>query len=124
MCQADVVLKHKNVSSIEEYNIGDRLKYSRIKQSSKKDIEESRINVKYQEHYRSIWNSAKCKVQSTMCKVQSAKCNIETSRIMQSTKKRAKLQSKDIIRTKAKFWYIPLLNFSVLCSFLIGVSLV
>ena len=58
-----VVLKHKNVSSIEEYNIGDRLKYSRIKQSSKKDIEESRINVKYQEHYRSIWNSAKCKVQ-------------------------------------------------------------
>ena len=59
-----VVLKHKNVSSIEEYNIGDRLKYSRIKQSSKKDIEESRINVKYQEHYRSIWNSAKYKVQS------------------------------------------------------------
>ena len=58
-----VILKHKNVSSIEEYNIGDRLKYSRIKQSSKKDIEESRINVKYQEHYRSIWNSAKCKVQ-------------------------------------------------------------
>ena len=58
-----VVLKHKNVSSIEEYNIGDRLKYSRIKQSSKKDIEESRINIKYQEHYRSIWNSAKCKVQ-------------------------------------------------------------
>ena len=58
-----VVLKHKNVSSIEEYNIGDRLKYSRIKQSSKKNIEESRINVKYQEHYRSIWNSAKCKVQ-------------------------------------------------------------
>ena len=54
MCRADVVLKHKNVSSIEEYNIGDRLKYSRIKQSSKKDIEESRINVKYQEHYRSI----------------------------------------------------------------------
>ena len=49
-----VVLKHKNVSSIEEYNIGDRLKYSRIKQSSKKNIEESRINVKYQEHYRSI----------------------------------------------------------------------
>ena len=42
-----VVLKHKNVSSIEEYNIGDRLKYSRIKQSSKKDIEESRISVKY-----------------------------------------------------------------------------
>ena len=67
-----VVLKHKNVSSIEEYNIGDRLKYSRIKQSSKKDIEESRINVKYQEHYRSIWNSAKCKMQSTKCKVQSA----------------------------------------------------
>ena len=59
----DIILKHKNVSSIEEYNIGDRLKYSRIKQSSKKDIEESRINVKYQEHYRSIWNSAKCKVQ-------------------------------------------------------------
>ena len=61
-----VVLKHKNVSSIEEYNIGDRLKYSRIKQSSKKDIEESRINVKYQEHYRSIWNSAKCKMQSAI----------------------------------------------------------
>ena len=54
MCRADVVLKHKNVSSIEEYNIGDRLKYSRIKQSSKKDIEESRISIKYQEHYRSI----------------------------------------------------------------------
>ena len=54
LCQCVVVLKHKNVSSIEEYNIGDRLKYSRIKQSSKKDIEESRINVKYQEHYRSI----------------------------------------------------------------------
>ena len=69
---AGVVLKHKNVSSIEEYNIGDRLKYSRIKQSSKKDIEESRINVKYQEHYRSIWNSAKCKVQCAKCKVQSA----------------------------------------------------
>ena len=67
-----VILKHKNVSSIEEYNIGDRLKYSRIKQSSKKDIEESRINVKYQEHYRSIWNSAKCKVQCAKCKVQSA----------------------------------------------------
>ena len=105
-----VVLKHKNVSSIEEYNIGDRLKYSRIKQSSKKDIEEFRINVKYQEHYRSIWNSAKC--------------NIETSGIMQSTKRGAKLQSKGIIRTKAKFWYIPLHSFSVLCSFLIGVSLV
>ena len=57
-----VVLKHKNVSSIKEYNIRDRLKYSRIKQSSKKNIEESRINVKYQEHYRSIWKSAKCKV--------------------------------------------------------------
>ena len=124
MCWADVVLKHKNVSSIEEYNIGDRLKYSRIKQSSKKDIEESRINVKYQEHYRSIWNSAKCKVQSTKCKVQSAKCNIETSGIMQSTKRGAKLQSKGIIRTKAKFWYIPLHSFSVLCSFLIDVSLV
>ena len=67
-----IVLKHKNVSSIEEYNIGDRLKYSRIKQSSKKNIEESRINVKYQEHYRSIWNSAKCKVQSAKYKVQSA----------------------------------------------------
>ena len=117
MCRADVVLKHKNVSSIEEYNIGDRLKYSRIKQSSKKDIEESRINVKYQEHYRSIWNSAKYKVQS-------AKCNIETSGIMQSTKRGAKLQSKGIIRTKAKFWYIPLHSFSVLCSFLIDVSLV
>ena len=112
-----VILKHKNVSSIEEYNIGDRLKYSRIKQSSKKDIEESRINVKYQEHYRSIWNSAKCKMQS-------AKCNIETSGIMQSTKRGAKLQSKGIIRTKAKFWYIPLHSFSVLCSFLIDVSLV
>ena len=119
-----VVLKHKNVSSIEEYNIGDRLKYSRIKQSSKKDIEESRINVKYQEHYRSIWNSAKCKMQSAKYKVQSAKCNIETSGIMQSTKRGAKLQSKGIIRTKAKFWYIPLHSFSVLCSFLIGVSLV
>ena len=124
MCRADVVLKHKNVSSIEEYNIGDRLKYSRIKQSSKKDIEESRINVKYQEHYRSIWNSVKCKVQSAKCKVQSAKRNIETSGIMQSTKRGAKLQSKGIIRTKAKFWYIPLHSFSVLCSFLIDVSLV
>ena len=124
MCRADVVLKHKNVSSIEEYNIGDRLKYSRIKQSSKKNIEESRINVKYQEHYRSIWNSAKCKMQSAKCKVQSAKCNIETSGIMQSTKRGAKLQSKGIIRTKAKFWYIPLHSFSVLCSFLIDVSLV
>ena len=124
MCRADVVLKHKNVSSIEEYNIGDRLKYSRIKQSSKKDIEESRINVKYQEHYRSIWNSAKCKMQSAKYKVQSAKCNIETSGIMQSTKRGAKLQSKGIIRTKAKFWYIPLHSFSVLCSFLIDVSLV
>ena len=109
---------------IEEYNIGDRLKYSRIKQSSKKDIEESRINVKYQEHYRSIWNSAKCKMQSAKYKVQSAKCNIETSGIMQSTKRGAKLQSKGIIRTKAKFWYIPLHSFSVLCSFLIDVSLV
>ena len=124
MCQTDVILKHKNVSSIEEYNIGDRLKYSRIKQSSKKDIEESRINVKYQEHYRSIWNSAKCKMQSAKCKVQSAKCNIETSGIMQSTKRGAKLQSKGIIRTKAKFWYIPLHSFSVLCPFLIDVSLV
>ena len=129
--QYTVVLKHKNVSSIEEYNIGDRLKYSRIKQSSKKDIEESRINVKYQEHYRSIWNSAKCKMQSAKYKVQSAKykvqnakCNIETSGIMQSTKRGAKLQSKGIIRTKAKFWYIPLYSFSVLCFFLIGVSLV
>ena len=72
-----VILKHKNVSSIEEYNIGDRLKYSRIKQSSKKDIEESRINVKYQEHYRSIWNSEKCKMQSTKYKVQSAKCKVQ-----------------------------------------------
>ena len=62
MCRADVVLKHKNVSSIEEYNIGDRLKYSRIKQSSKKDTEESRISVKYQEHYKGIWNNTKCKV--------------------------------------------------------------
>ena len=61
-----VILKHKNVSSIEEYNIEDRLKYSRIKQSSKKNIEESRISVKYQEYYRSIWNNAKCKVQSTI----------------------------------------------------------
>ena len=123
-CSVIVILKHKNVSSIEEYNIGDRLKYSRIKQSSKKDIEESRINVKYQEHYRSIWNSAKCKMQSAKYKVQSAKCNIETSGIMQSTKRGAKLQSKGIIRTKAKFWYIPLHSFSVLCSFLIDVSLV
>ena len=93
MWQYAVVLKHKNVSSIEEYNIGDRLKYSRIKQSSKKDIEESRINVKYQEHYRSIWNSAKykvqsakykvqcakCKVQCAMCKVQSAKCKVQSA---------------------------------------------
>ena len=52
--QPSVILKYKNVSSIKEYNIGDRLKYSRIKQSSKKDTEESRISVKYQEHYRSI----------------------------------------------------------------------
>ena len=56
--------------------------------------------------------------------MQSTKCNIETSEIMQSTKKGAKLQSKSIIRIKAKFWYIPLHSFSVLCSFLIGVSLV
>ena len=62
MCWTDVILKHKNISSIEEYNIKDRLKYSRIKQSSKKDIKESRISVKYQEHYRSIWNNAKYKV--------------------------------------------------------------
>ena len=75
-----VVLKHKNVSSIEEYNIGDRLKYSRIKQSSKKDIEESRINVKYQEHYRSIWNSAKCKMQSAKYNVQSAKYNVQSAK--------------------------------------------
>ena len=68
--------------------------------------------------------STMCKVQSTKCKVQSAKCNIETSGIMQSTKRGAKLQSKGIIRTKAKFWYIPLHSFSVLCSFLIDVSLV
>ena len=54
MYQIDVILKHKNILSIEEYNIRDRLKYSRIKQSSKKDTEESRISVKYQEHYRSI----------------------------------------------------------------------
>ena len=80
MCRADVVLKHKNVSSIEEYNIGDRLKYSRIKQSSKKDIEESRINVKYQEHYRSIWNSAKCKMQSAKYNVQSAKYNVQSAK--------------------------------------------
>ena len=72
-----VILKHSYISSIEEYNIGDRLKYSRIKQSSKKDIEESRINVKYQEHYRSIWNSAKCKMQSAKYKVQSAKCKVQ-----------------------------------------------
>ena len=75
-----VILKHKNVSSIEEYNIGDRLKYSRIKQSSKKDIEESRINVKYQEHYRSIWNSAKCKMQSAKYNVQSAKYNVQSAK--------------------------------------------
>ena len=75
-----IILKHKNVSSIEEYNIGDRLKYSRIKQSSKKDIEESRINVKYQEHYRSIWNSAKCKMQSAKYKVQSAKYNVQSAK--------------------------------------------
>ena len=75
-----VVLKHKNVSSIEEYNIGDRLKYSRIKQSSKKDIEESRINVKYQEHYRSIWNSAKCKMQSAKYNVQSAKYKVQSAK--------------------------------------------
>ena len=74
-----------NIRIFQVYNIGDRLKYSRIKQSSKKDIEESRINVKYQEHYRSIY-----KVQSTKCKVQSTKCNIETSGIMQSTKKGSK----------------------------------
>ena len=42
-----VILKHKNVSSIKEYNTEDRLKYSRIKQSSKKNIEESRISTKY-----------------------------------------------------------------------------
>ena len=75
-----VILKYKNVSSIKEYNIGDRLKYSRIKQSSKKDIEESRINVKYQEHYRSIWNSAKCKMQSAKYKVQSAKYNVQSAK--------------------------------------------
>ena len=75
-----VILKHKNVSSIEEYNIGDRLKYSRIKQSSKKDIEESRINVKYQEHYRSIWNSAKCKMQSAKYNVQSAKYKVQSAK--------------------------------------------
>ena len=40
--------------SIEEYNIENRLKYFRIKQSSKKNIEESRIIVKDQEHYKSI----------------------------------------------------------------------
>ena len=77
----NVILKHKNVSSIEEYNIGDRLKYSRIKQSSKKDIEESRINVKYQEHYRSIWNSAKCKMQSAKYNVQSAKYNVQSAKV-------------------------------------------
>ena len=78
--RSGVILKHKNVSSIEEYNIGDRLKYSRIKQSSKKDIEESRINVKYQEHYRSIWNSAKCKMQSAKYNVQSAKYNVQSAK--------------------------------------------
>ena len=45
--------------------------------NSKKDIEESRINVKYQEHYRSIWNSAKCKMQSAKYRVQSAKCKVQ-----------------------------------------------
>ena len=63
-------------------------------------------------------------MQNAKCKVQSAKCNIETSEIMQSTKKGAKLQSKSIIRIKAKFWYILLYSFSILCSFLISVSLV
>ena len=63
--QAAVILKHKNVSSIEEYNIGDRLKYSRIKQSSKKDIEESRINAKYQ-NITEVSESTKCKVQSAI----------------------------------------------------------
>ena len=80
VCTHSVVLKHKNISSIEEYNIGDRLKYSRIKQSSKKDIEESRINVKYQEHYRSIWNSAKCKMQSAKYNVQSAKYKVQSAK--------------------------------------------
>ena len=57
-----VVLKHKNVLSIKEYNIRDRLKYFRIKQSSKKDMEEFKISVNYQEYYKSIWNNVKCKV--------------------------------------------------------------
>ena len=42
-----VILKHKNVLNIEKYNIRNRLKYFKIKQSSKKDIEESRISVNY-----------------------------------------------------------------------------
>ena len=45
--QATVILKYKNILSIEEYNIKDRLKYSRIKQSSKKDIKEFRISTRY-----------------------------------------------------------------------------
>ena len=45
--QATVILKYKNILSIEEYNIKDILKYSRIKQNSKKDIKESKISVKY-----------------------------------------------------------------------------
>ena len=45
--QATVILKYKNILSIEEYNIEDILKYSRIKQSSKKNIKESKISAKY-----------------------------------------------------------------------------
>ena len=42
-----VILKYKNVLSIKKYNIKNRLKYFRIKQSSKKNIKQSRINIKY-----------------------------------------------------------------------------
>ena len=38
--------KYKNILSIEEYNIENILKYSEIKQSSKKNIE-SKIGTKY-----------------------------------------------------------------------------
>ena len=72
-----VILKHKNVSSIEEYNIGDRLKYSRIKQSSKKNIEESRINVKVPRTLQKYLEQ--CKVQNAKCKVQSAKCKVQSA---------------------------------------------
>ena len=39
--------KYKNILSIEEYNIENILKYSEIKQSSKKDIKEFKISAKY-----------------------------------------------------------------------------